>query len=449
MQLWRGYLGWTSHQTKIASALYQGGSINPDRFYRPWGHAIDVIGNEERELVVSGPAGTGKSRACLEKLHFCCRMYPGTRALIVRETRNSLSETGLETFENHVLGMDHPMVLDGPKRPWRSSYRYPNGSQINIGGMDKPGRVLSSEYSLIYWQQAEEGGLWGYETLLTRLRGTGMPFRQMLCCCNPEAPTHWLKQRCDAGAATLIDTDHRDNPVLWDSEAGDWTEFGEEYIATLDRLTGSRQLRLRWGKWVVPEGAIYSVFEEERHKVKAFSIPLLWPRIVAVDPIGAYIGALWLAFDPTSHVLNVYREYLEPYGIPTRQHVRNILRLSEGETIFAWVGGGPSERQARLDWQANGIPLLDPPDIGVWAQIDRVVDLLRDFKIVIHDSCPQLLSDVGSYRRKLVHGQPTETIENKDAFHLADCLRYGISFLSQPQERIEVVDRLVPIGPTF
>ena len=435
----------SDYQTRLADQAIAG-TINPDQHYAPRGSAARALFNTDRELVVSGPAGTGKSRACLEKLHYCCNAYPGTRALIVRQTRASLSETGLETFENHVLGATHPIVLDGPKRPWRSSYRYPNGSQINVGGMDRPARILSSEYSLVYWQQAEEGTLWGYETILTRLRGGGMPFRQLLSDCNPESPMHFLKQRCDAHQATLINTQHTDNPLLWDDVRHEWTEFGEEYIGTLDRLTGARKLRLRFGVWVVPEGAIYSLFDEERHKVAAFNPPALWPRIVAIDPVGAFIGALWLAYDPTARVLNVYREYLEPFGPPTGDHVKAVLKLSQGETVFAWVGGGPSERQARADWQAHGIPLAEPPVIGVWAQIDRVIELLRDFKIVIHDSCPQLLSDIGSYRRKMAHGQPTEMIEDKDAFHLADCLRYGVSWLAEPKEHTEVVQRLAPIG---
>jgi len=395
---------------------------------------------------MSGPAGTGKSLSCFVKLDFCCRQYPGTRVLVVRKTRSSLSDTGLVTFERDVLGYDDPLVTNGPKRPWRKTYDYENGSQIVVGGLDRVEHVLSAEYDLIFIQQAEEATLWDYEVLLTRLRGQALPFRQLLSDCNPESPMHWLKQRCDAGQATLINTQHTDNPLLWDDVRHEWTEFGEEYIGTLDRLTGARKLRLRFGVWVVPEGAIYSLFDEERHKVAAFEPPALWPRIVAIDPVGAFIGALWMAFDPTARVLNVYREYLEPFGPPTGDHVKAVLKLSQGETVFAWPGGGPSERQARADWQAHGIPLTEPPVIGVWAQIDRVIELLRDFKIVIHDSCPQLLSDIGSYRRKMAHGQPTEMIEDKDAFHLADCLRYGVSWLAEPKEHTEVVQRLAPIG---
>ena len=119
-------------QTKLIDQLLRG-KLNPDRHYAPRGNAARALGNIDRELVVSGPAGTGKSRACLEKLHYCCMQYPGCRALVVRETRTSLSETGLETLENHVLGADNPIVISGAKRPWRSSYLYPNGSQINVG----------------------------------------------------------------------------------------------------------------------------------------------------------------------------------------------------------------------------------------------------------------------------------------------------------------------------
>lgn len=188
------------------------------------------------------------------------------------------------------------------------------------------------------------------------------------------------------------------------------------------------------GLWSVGEGAIYDIFDETRHKVKAFDPPQLWPRFVGIDPFGAYVAALWLAYDPQNQVLNVYREYYQPFGITTTGHAQNVVNLSKGETIFAWVGGGPSERQARTDWTAAGVPLMEPPITEVWAQIDRVYNLLKTNSLVIHDSCPALLDEIGSYRRKMKDGQPTEQIENKEAMHLLDSLRYIVSWLSQPQE---------------
>jgi len=398
-------------------------------------------------LLISGPAGTGKSRACLEKLNYCALTYPGSRHLIARKTRASLSDTGLVTFERDVLGLDHPLIMGGPQRPWRRAYTYDNGSEIVTGGLDKPGKVLSSEYDIIYVQQAEELNLYDWEVLTTRLRNNVLPFQQIIADCNPASPLHWLKRRCDDGPTAYLDSDFTDNPTLWDAEAGDWTAGGRRYLSKLDSLTGARKLRLRHGIWAVPEGAIYDVFDEEKHVVKHFDPPPLWPRIVGVDPFGAYIAAVWLAWDAQSGVLNAYREYYEPFGMTTPGHVANILKLSQGETVFAWVGGGPSERQARADWAGAGIPLLEPPIGDVWAGIDRVYQLLKNFNLVVHDNCPNLLSDIGSYRRKVKDGQPTEGIENKEAFHMVDALRYACAWLCEPGERVAVIDTTRPIGP--
>lgn len=51
----------------------------------------------EEELLISGPAGTGKSRACLEKILMVCLMTPNTRALLLRKTLRSLGSTALVT----------------------------------------------------------------------------------------------------------------------------------------------------------------------------------------------------------------------------------------------------------------------------------------------------------------------------------------------------------------
>ncbi|NIV30655.1 MAG: terminase, partial [Anaerolineae bacterium] len=61
-----------------------------------------------------------------------------------------------------------------------------------------------------------------------------------------------------------------------------------------------------------------------------------------------------------------------------------------------------------------GIPLIAPTVTDVWAGIDRVYQLLKDFRLVIHDSCPMLLSQLGDYRRKLKAGEPTDKIEDKE-----------------------------------
>jgi len=288
-----------------------------------------------------------------------------------------------------------------------------------------------------------------WETLTTRTTGRAgnMPYAQTIGDCNPSAPTHWIKSRAKEGKLRLFESGHKDNPELYDQATGTVTEEGERRIGRLKNLSGSRLMRLYHGLWAAPEGAIYDVFDEEKHKVASFHPPVMWPRAVGIDPFGAHVAAVWLAFDPQNGILNVYQEYLEPFGLTTAGHAENVRRLTKNEAVFAWVCGAKSERAWRLEWEAAGVPVVEPPVTDVWVGIDRVYQLLKDFRLVIHDDCAGLLSEIGDYRRKLdKKGQATETIEDKTSYHLLDALRYVVAWLSEPRETAQVIYPLQQIG---
>src|SRR5262245_39435455 len=69
--------------------------------YQPRGNAARLPGIDRTEILLSGPAGTGKSRAALEYFHESAEKYPRSRYLIVRKTRESLTQSGLVTFEEY------------------------------------------------------------------------------------------------------------------------------------------------------------------------------------------------------------------------------------------------------------------------------------------------------------------------------------------------------------
>ena len=116
--------------------------------YAPRNNAKQLFTDRSPEIVLSGPAGTGKSRACLEKLHVLSLKYPGMRGLIIRKTATSLGSTALVTWRNFVI---KEFLLNGTVRYYggsaseASQYIYSNGSRITIGGMDKATRIMSSE----------------------------------------------------------------------------------------------------------------------------------------------------------------------------------------------------------------------------------------------------------------------------------------------------------------
>jgi phage terminase large subunit len=298
------------------------------RPYRPYGSALAAMRARESECLLSGPAGTGKSRACLEKLHLAAQNYPGMRALIVRKSRESLTETALVTFETHVVEPDHVILATGGQRRMRQSYQYPNGSSIVVGGIDKPGKIMSTEYDLVYTQEAIELTENDWESLTTRLRNGKMPYQQIIADTNPDAPGHWLKRRCDSGRTRLIECRHEDNPVLFDQETGEMTPRGRDYLAKLDALTGPRRDRLRYGRWVQAEGVVYDGYDAAVHVVDRFTVPRTWKRFLVVD--FGYTNPFvcqWWAEDGDGRLYR-YREIYRT-GRIVEDHARDILAALE------------------------------------------------------------------------------------------------------------------------
>ncbi len=297
--------------------------------YTPHGAALELFHNRSPELVLSGPAGTGKSVACLTKLHICAKVKPGFRGLILRQTRESLTESALVTFERFVLPKDDPIAQNTQRRV-RQSYRYPNGSEIIVGGLDKPSKVMSTEFDMVYIMEAIEVTENAWETVTTRLRGGTLAYQQMIADTNPDRPTHWLKLRAESRKTAMLESRHEDNPLLWDGS--DWTEFGRTYLAKLDALTGPRLQRLRYGKWVQAEGVVYDGWDAAVHLVDRFPIPQSWRRYIAVDFGFTHpFVALWFAQDDDGR-LYLYREIYRTRRL-VEDHARDMLGFMHGEPL--------------------------------------------------------------------------------------------------------------------
>jgi phage terminase large subunit len=239
----------------------------------------------------------------------------------------------------------HP-ILEGARRPSRKAYTYPNGSTVVVGGLDRPTRIMSTEYDLAYVQEAVELTLDEWEALSSRLRRTAMPYRQLLADTNPDAPTHWLKRRCDVGTTLLLESRHADNPTVT-----------LEYLATLERLTGPRYQRLRHGRWTQAEGVVYEGYDAALHLVQRRAIPDAWPRFLAVD--FGYTNPFvcqWWALDPDGRLWR-YREIYHT-GRLVEDHARRIRALHAGEpaphaVICDHDADGRATLERHLGWETT------------------------------------------------------------------------------------------------
>jgi len=418
--------------------------------YQPYGSARELMQYRGREVLVGGPAGTGKSRACLEKLSFVAYHKP-IRAAIVRKVRKSLTQAALVTFEKKVLPTPSGV------RFWTEDqeYRYPGGAVIALAGLDDPEKVKSTEFDLIYVQEATELDQNDWELLVSRLRNGVLSYQQLLADCNPADPYHWLKQRCDRGDCYLLESRHEDNPVLFDQVRRQWTPFGTEYLKTLDTLTGYLHKRLRMGLWVAADGMFFTEWDPEVHIVDPFEIPAHWPRWTSVDyGFAAPYCCLWFARDPEGErPVYVYRERYAT-NLRDEEQAEQIRLASAGERIVTNVLD-PSMFNARSEQNRPSIAQVYA-DHGVWpivpghnnrrtgwavvrramASGDGVPPRLRLFRhhcpnlertlpAMVHDPLdPEDVADK-------LHGTKTED-------HAPDALRYGLSIEASPEEDTDV-----------
>jgi hypothetical protein len=295
--------------------------------YTPHGACASLFASRAPRILLSGPAGTGKSRGCLEKLHLQAMKYPGMRGLIVRQTLVSLGSTTLVTWRSHVIKealITGEVSFYGGSQEEPAQYRYRNGSVIVIGGMDKPTKIMSSEYDVAYVGEAIELTVDGWEAITTRLRNGVMPYQQIYADTNPDKDTHWLWLRCQTGDITVFESRHEDNPIYVNPD-GSYTEKGRAYIVgMLDQLTGVRKLRLRDGKWVSAEGVIYESFDRAIHLVPAYAVPHHWPRYWSVDfgMVHPFVLQCW-AERPDGELV-MYREIYMTRRI-VEDHAKTIL----------------------------------------------------------------------------------------------------------------------------
>jgi PBSX family phage terminase large subunit len=398
--------------------------------YEPRGACREIFLRRDPEIVLSGPAGTGKSRAALEKLHMSCMLTPRVRALIVRKTHVSMTSTALVTWREHVIPEERAAGLVryyGGSKEEPAQYIYPNDSRVMLGGLDNPTKVMSSEYDLIYVQEAIELTEADWEALDSRLRNGRLSYQQLFGDTNPDRPTHWLKRREAQGSVVMLESRHSDNPVLVD-EDGKPTKRGEAYLARLDRLTGVRRSRLRDGSWVAAEGVIYEEFDAAVHLIDRFDIPKDWERVWGVDFgfTNPFVLQCW-AIDPDGRMY-LYREIYRTRR-RVEQHALDILRAvtdpeswvdDKGNDVdpHDWVWTEPRPTRVICDHDAEGRQTLKDTlgftttsaDKRVTVGIEAVQDALS-----VEDDGPSIFflrDSVLSIDTELLEaGRPTSTVD--------------------------------------
>lgn len=228
-----------------------------------------VVGGEPA-VMIHGPAETGKTTAALHLIDWFCWNYPGLQVTMLRKVANDLWSTIISDFEKYIIKMEDGKCASGITKYGGEKpefYKYPGGSKIWVGGLDHPGKILSSQRDLVYINQAEELDQNDWETISTRTTGRGGILKpgRLLGDCNPGPSTHWIMALNESGALKMIKSYHKDNPTLFNPITGEITAQGKRSMTNLDKLTGVRKKRLKEGLWVAAEGVVYETFDPTVH----------------------------------------------------------------------------------------------------------------------------------------------------------------------------------------
>jgi len=299
-------------------------------------------------LLLTGSAGGGKSQVAAEKINAFCKKYPNAMALMLRKTRESMTNSTVLFMARSIIGTD-PQVRHYPSF---HRFEYANSSILAYGGMkdeEQREQIRSigqgGKVDFVWMEEANKFTEDDFNEVRARMRGTAAPWCQVLLTTNPDAPIHWINRRLIIGGeAKVYYSGAQDNP-----------HNPKEYLDALDSLTGLVAKRLREGQWVQAEGVVYEEYDPALHLIEPREIPKSWRRIRVIDfGFTNPLVCQWWAIDNDGRMYR-YREIYRTKRL-VEDHAVDILRLSEGETIETTICDHDAEDRATLE--RRGIPTV-------------------------------------------------------------------------------------------
>lgn len=388
------------------------------------------------EVLVEGRAGTSKTTGILTKIIDLCDGYPGSRHLVCRQTRASCTESVMVTLER-LLQDSHPHIVgSGAARENRHSYTWHNGSTIVLGGLDQPERLFSTEWDTVYVAEATETTEDAWEKFGRAMRNNRVPYQQRIADCNPSAPGHWLNKRATGAPDYLRDANtpqtydrlqrfnygnqdgrmqrlisvHQDNPGYWSMEPWGWTDTGRQYVlGQLATLTGHRKARLFDGRWKAAEGTVFPEFDDARHVIHPFAVPLDWPQFVGIDPGYDHPCAiLWVAVAPNGCFYIVDELYRG--GLSVSRHAADIRARNPGRTVLRYYADpqhafsqtAQSPKSIASQFKEAGISVSPwPRSTDKESMVEAVRKRLEGDRLKIFATCPNTITEfqTWSYKR--------------------------------------------------
>ncbi len=416
---------------------------------------------QDEEVLLEGRAGTGKTIGAMKKLVDVCFRFPGSRHLLCRQTRKSMTDTTLVTLES-VIGENSPEVTR-VSREQRHSYRL-NSSEIVCAGLDEPSKAFGSAWGLVVLEEAIEASLDSWELFgraardprLNRSGHKSFPYHQFIAITNPGSPSHWLNKRaspCPDGLLNITDftslenlhtynrtqnpskmrrlvSVHQDNPAYFDLDSWGWTLEGTRYIQRLkSSMSGHNLARMFDGRWTSASGGVFAGdFQHARNVINPWpnGPPSGWPVWVYFDPGRDHpCAANWFTIAPSGKKICFHE--IHARGMALEEVAAEIKRYNHGAECYplayfmdpyhGFKKTFESTSTIAEQFQRHGLQFMEAGRFagkGFEASVENVRGFLRDGTLLFTRDCVRTIEELETWSYKRLSSG--ETPAGDDAY---------------------------------
>lgn len=407
------------------------------------------------EKLYGGAAGGGKTAAIVAESVTLALRFPGIPINLFRRTIPELNKT----IKAEIVKQCHAYIKAGHMR-WLSqsndqyegrSYILDNGSSITLNYMDNASdmyRYQGAEMPVIGVDELTQFPLAWIEYLITRNRTSNHDWPVMFMAgTNPGGIGHgWVKSRFIDPApwgqvfGVKLEDGTTKTRVFIPAKLDDHPDekFRTDYNKQLMSISDiSLRRALRDGDWDVFAGQVFKEFSRNKHVIEPFAIPDHWKKWRSMD-YGNNNSTLWLAQDPASERVYVYREHRTTEYMTVGDKAAIVKDFEAGENIAygmadpaLWNGSGNhddkegrSVAQIYSDYGVEWQPANNDRKAGLAVVHDMLADAADGKpKLQIFSTCMNLITNLPSlpYDKNKVDDVDTNAND-----HDYDALRYGL-----------------------